>query len=331
MMPTTKNIAKRVLMTGSDGFVGPHVENALRRVCRAKIEIIATSKVGGTHPVFGNVDALDVTDAAAIRSSIARIERTHVLHLAAVAAVDAASSDPGAAWAIHVGGTRNLAQAVLEYAPGCWLLNVGSGLIYGETARFGLPLDESALPAPVDDYGVTKAAADLALGALVRRGLRVARLRPFNHIGSGQTEAFAIPAFAMQIARIEAGLIEPVLRVGNLDAKRDFLDVRDVARAYALTVKHTDELKSGVVFNVASGSSSRIGDMLQTLLALSPVAITVEQDPTRMRASDLPLIVGDGARARELLGWSPQYSLKDTLAAVLDDCRSRVARYAGSH
>src|SRR4051812_14458558 len=136
----------RVLMTGADGFVGPHAENALRRVCGREIEIIATSKVGGTHPVFGNVDALDVTDTAAIRSSIAHNAPTHVLHLAALAAVDAASSDPGMAWAIHVGGTRNLAQAILEYAPACWLLNVGSGLIYGETARSGQPLDENALP-----------------------------------------------------------------------------------------------------------------------------------------------------------------------------------------
>ena len=122
----------------------------------------------------------------------------------------------------------------------------------------------------------------------------------------------------MQIARIEAGLIEPVLRVGNLDAKRDFLDVRDVARAYALTVEHTHELRSGVILNVASGIPCRIGDMLQTLLALSRVAITVEQDPARMRASDLPLIVGDAARARELLGWSSEYNLNDKLAAVLD-------------
>lgn len=322
-------MTKRVLMTGSDGFVGPHVENELRRVCGPEIEIIATSKVGGAHPVFGKMDALDVTDAAAMRRSITRNDPTHVIHLAGVAAVGAASMDPEAAWAINLGGTRNLAQAILEHAPGCWLLNVGSGLIYGETARSGQPLDENALPAPVDDYGVTKAAADLALGAMVRRGLRVVRLRPFNHIGTGQTEAFVIPAFAMQIARIEAGLIEPVLRVGNLDAKRDFLDVRDVARAYALTVEHAHELRSGVILNVASGIPCRIGDMLKTLMALSQVAITVEQDPARMRASDLPLIVGDAARARELLGWSSEYNLNDTLAAVLDDCRSLVAHRTG--
>ena len=319
----------RILMTGSDGFVGPHVEHALRLVCGTEIEIIATSKEGGTHPVLGKMDALDVTDKAALQSSIARTGPTHVIHLAAVAAVESASTDPEKAWAVHVDGTRNLAQAILEHAPGCWLLNVGSGLIYGETARSGQPLNENALLAPVDDYGVTKAAADLALGALVRRGLKVVRLRPFNHIGTGQTEAFAIPAFAMQIARIEAGMIEPVLRVGNIDAKRDFLDVRDVARAYALTIQHTHELRSGLILNVASGIPYPIGDVLQALLALSRVAITVEQDPTRMRASDLPLIVGDAGRARKLLGWSCEYNLKDTLATVLDDCRSRVARSIG--
>ena len=323
------DMTTRVLLTGSDGFTGPHVVSALRRLFGEKIEIIATSKVGGVHPVFGNMDALDVTDVTAVRASIAQNGPTHVIHLAAVAAVSAASSDPETAWAINLSGTRNVAQAILEHAPGCWLLNVGSGLIYGETAISGQPLDENALPAPVDDYGVTKAAADLALGALVRRGLRVVRLRPFNHIGAGQTEAFAIPAFAMQIARIEAGLTEPVLRVGNLDAKRDFLDVRDVARAYALTVERTHELKSGVILNIASGVPCRIGDMLQTLLALSRVAIAVEQDPARMRASDLPVIVGDATRARELLGWSLEYNLSDTLAAVLDDCRSRVARSTG--
>ena len=174
-------------------------------------------------------------------------------------------------------------------------------------------LTKPRLPAPVDDYGVTKAAADLALGALVRRGLKVVRLRPFNHTGAGQTEFFVIPAFAMQIAQIEAGLLEPVLRVGNLDAERDFLDVRDVANAYALTVQHTDDFQSGVILNIASGIPCRIGDMLQTLLAQSRISVTVEHDPARMRASDLPRIIGDAARAREALGWSPEYRLDDTL------------------
>jgi GDP-4-dehydro-6-deoxy-D-mannose reductase len=316
----------RVLITGSDGFVGPHIEKALRSVCGAGTKIVATSKAGGVHPLFGKMQALDVTDATAVQATIARNDPTHVLHLAAIAAVGAASTDPETAWTVHVGGTRNVAQAILDCAPRCWLLNVGSGLIYGETAKSGRPLDENSTPAPVDDYGVTKAAADLALGALVRRGLKVVRLRPFNHTGAGQTEAFVIPAFAMQIARIEAGQIEPVLRVGNLDAERDFLDVRDVARAYALTVQRTDSLEPGVILNIASGIPCRIDDMLQTLLAQSHVAITVEHDPARMRASDLPRIIGDATLARKLLKWSPEYSLDDTLGTVLDHCRRHVAR-----
>ncbi|WP_245269894.1 GDP-mannose 4,6-dehydratase [Nitrobacter hamburgensis] len=320
------NMTIRVLMTGSDGFVGPHIEKALRRICGAETEIVATSKAGGVHPQLGEMQALDVTDAAAVHATIARNDPTHVLHLAAIAAVGAASTDPGTAWAVHVGGTRNLAQALLDHAPRCWLLNVGSGLIYGETAKSGRLLDESAVPAPVDDYGVTKAAADLALGALVRRGLKVIRLRPFNHTGARQTEAFVIPAFAMQIARIEAGQIEPVLRVGNLDAERDFLDVRDVARAYALTVQRSDSLEPGLILNVASGIPRRIGDLLLKLLTQSTVPITIEHDPERRRPSDLPRIIGDATRARELLGWRPEYTLDDTLRAVLDDCRRRAAR-----
>jgi GDP-4-dehydro-6-deoxy-D-mannose reductase len=316
----------RVLMTGANGFVGPYVERALRRACGAKIEIVATSKAGGLHPQLGKMEALDITDAAAVNAIIARNDPTHVLHLAAIAAVGTASTDPGTACAVHVGGTLNLAQALLDHAPRCWLLNVGSGLIYGETAKSGRLLDENVVPAPVDDYGVTKAAADLALGALVRRGLNVIRLRPFNHTGAGQTEAFVIPAFAMQIARIEVGQSKPVLRVGNLDAERDFLDVRDVARAYALTVQRTDSLEPGLILNVASGIPRRIGDLLLKLLAQSTVPITIEPDPERMRQSDLPRILGDATRARELLGWSPEYTLDDTLHAVLDDCRRSVAQ-----
>lgn len=316
----------RVLITGANGFVGPHVERALRAACGAEIEIIATSKAGGEHPYFGEMDALDVTDATAVHTTIARNSPSHVLHLAGVAAVASAATQPEMAWAVHVGGTRNVAHAILDCAPRCWLLNVGSGLIYGDTAKSGQPLNETAVLAPVDDYGVTKAAADLALGALVRRGLKVVRMRPFNHTGAGQSESFVIPAFAMQIARIEAGLAEPVLRVGNLDAERDFLDVRDVAHAYALTLQHTGDFQPGVILNIASGIPCRIGDLLQTLLAQSRISITAEHDQARMRASDLPRIIGDAARAREVLAWSPEFRLGDTLNTVLDDCRCRVAR-----
>ena len=255
----------------------------------------------------------------------AAINPTHVINLAGLAAPAAAAANPQAAWQVHVHGALNLAEAILAAAPDCWLLNVSSGLVYGESAKPGLALDETALLAPVDDYAVTKASADLALGALVRRGLKCIRFRPFNHTGAGQTGAFVIPAFAMQIAQIEAGLAKPVIQVGNLDAERDFLDVRDVANAYALAVQRADELQEpGLILNVASGVPRRIGDVLQQLLGQSRVKITIEQDPKRLRPSDLPRIIGNAGRARQKLGWNPGYSFDDTLATVLDDCRERI-------
>ncbi|TPJ77768.1 NAD-dependent epimerase/dehydratase family protein [Mesorhizobium sp. B2-6-2] len=316
----------RVLITGANGFVGPYVGDALRRICGREIVIAATSKDGGPHPAFGQVEELDVTDPAAVHDAIARHRPTHVIHMAAVAALGAAKADPRNAWRIHVGGALNVAHAVLDKAPDCWLVHVGSGLVYGESAKTGRPLDEGTLLAPVDDYAVTKAAADLALGALSGQGLKCVRMRPFNHTGPGQTEAFAVPAFAMQIARIEAGLAPPVIRVGNLDARRDFLDARDIANAYARAVLKSRDLAPNAIFNLASGLSWRMGDILDRLLARSSVRIVTEQDPLRLRPSDLPCIIGDATRARTLLGWVPEHSFEDTLAAVLEDCRARVAQ-----
>jgi GDP-4-dehydro-6-deoxy-D-mannose reductase len=314
----------RILITGVQGFVGPYLAQALRRAC-GDVAIIATGKSAGEHPLLGSVSALDVTDLGAIKAAIDHHRPTHVVNLAGLAAPAAATSNPTIAWQVHVQGALNLAHAILDRAPQCWLINAGSGLVYGDSARPGLPLDETALLAPVDEYGVTKAAADLALGALTRRGLKSIRFRPFNHFGPGQAETFVIPAFAMQIAQIEAGLAKPVIHVGNLDAERDFLDVRDVVDAYALAVLRTQELQEpGLILNVASGVPRRIGDVLQQLLGQSQAEIAIEQDPERLRPSDLPRIIGNAGRARETLGWKPGYSFDDTLATVLDDCRRKI-------
>ncbi|WP_246680763.1 GDP-mannose 4,6-dehydratase [Mesorhizobium sp. B3-1-9] len=320
------NLTYRVLVTGASGFVGPYVCDALRRICGPDVVVVATSKDGGPHPAFGEVEPLDVTDATAVHDAIVRHRPTHVIHLAALAALGAAQANPQNTWRIHVEGALNVAHAILDKVPDCWLIHVGSGLVYGESANTGRPLDENTLLAPIDDYAVTKAAADLAVGALARRGLKCVRMRPFNHTGPGQTEAFAVPAFAMQIARIEAGLAAPVIRVGNLDARRDFLDARDIADAYARAVSKSKDMAPNTIFNVASGLSWRIGDILDRLLAQSSVRIVTERDPSRMRPSDLPSIVGDASRARALLGWAPEHRFEDTLAAILTDCRAQVAK-----
>jgi GDP-4-dehydro-6-deoxy-D-mannose reductase len=212
----------------------------------------------------------------------------------------------------------------LQEASDCRLVQVGSGLVYGHTANLGAPLTETAMLAPIDDYAASKAAADLALGAYARKGLKCIRLRPFNHTGPGQTDSFAIPAFAMQIARIEACMAAPVVRVGNLETERDILDVADIADAYALAVTDGAAAEPDAVFNVASGAAYRMKDILSQLLSLSTARITIEHDPLRGRPSELPRMVGDACKFRARFGWAPKYTLGETLARVLEDCRLRV-------
>jgi GDP-4-dehydro-6-deoxy-D-mannose reductase len=317
----------RVLVTGAGGFVGPYAIDALRAACGSDAEVIATSNYGKRHSKLGCLERLDVTDEAAVIRAIIRYEPTHVLHLAG-RAPQACSADPKGAWELHVKGAFLLARSILAHARDCVLVHVGSGLTYGDSAKSGLALNESMPLIPIDQYTATKAAADLALGALSSRGLRCVRLRPFNHTGPGQKEEFVIASFAMQIARIEAGLTPPIIHVGNLNVERDFCDVRDVAKAYALVVRHGAELGPNCILNIASGIPRRIGFILDELLKRSNVQIAIEQDPQRSRPSELRRIVGDSSRIRSRLGWLPEYSLESTLMSVLQDCRSVANRTA---
>lgn len=314
----------RVVVTGAEGFVGPHVVNALKQRSRTNCELLLTAHSSAAGEEERRFAALDITDAAAVNALISDFKPTHVIHLAGMAAATDATRDPDQAWQVNLHGTLHIARALMKYAADATLIFAGSGLAYGQAGKAGTPLDETAVMAPSDEYGATKAAADLALGAFAARGLRAIRFRPFNHTGPGQAEAFVVPGFAMQIARIEAGYSPPVIRVGNLEAERDFLDVRDVARAYVAAVNRAEEILPGTVLNLASGKSRRIRDILTALLRLSTVSITVESDLSRMRLSDVPRIAGDASRAWRLLSWEPRVPFDATLADVLADCRVRV-------
>jgi GDP-4-dehydro-6-deoxy-D-mannose reductase len=313
----------RLIVTGAHGFAGSHVAASVRRVCGQDTDILLTSRHGAAAV---GIEALDILDEAALAAALGRHRATHVLNLAGVAAPAAAAHDPDLAWQVHLQGVRCLARAIRHAVPGAVLVNAGTGLVYGGSFASGRPLSETALVEPLDEYGASKAAGDLALGVAARAGLRCLRMRPFNHSGPGQSEDFAVPAFAAQIARIEAGSAEGVLRVGNLDAARDFVDVRDVCDAYALALLKAREIEPGTVLNVASGVPRRMGDLLEELLALSAAPIRVEPDPARMRPSDFAVVAGDPGRAAALLDWSPRIPFKQTLSDVLDDWRARVAR-----
>lgn len=315
----------RVLVTGAGGFVGHHLVPALAAVLPAGSTVFAGLRGADAAPAGTVALPFDVTDAAGARAALREARPTCVVHLAAVAAVQEARADPGRTWRVNLDGTRNLAEATLAEVPAARFLFVSTSEVYGGTFKRGrAPLDEGALLDPANTYAASKAAADLAVGQMARDGLKAVRMRPFNHTGPGQSEAFVVPAFAAQVARIEAGRQAPTLRVGNLEALRDFLDVRDVAAAYAAAVT-APELETGLILNLASGRPRPIRDALTTLTALARVPVAVEPDPERMRPNDTPFAVGDATRAKALLGWAPRIPWETTIADTLEFWRAAVA------
>ena len=300
----------RIRLTGASGFVGRHLLAALRDAFPA-----ATI----------DTDRIDLTDPAAIDAAIAATRPDLCLHLAAVSTVREAREREDHAWTVNLFGALHLARAILRHAPACRLLFASSAEAYGASFRTHAPITEAAPLAPMNTYGATKAAADIALGAMAEQGLRLIRVRPFNHSGAGQGTAFVVAAFARQVARIAAGQQAPRMVVGNLAAQRDFLDVRDVCQAYVACIRHADALPPNVVLNLASGQPRRIGDILDTLIAMAGVEADVQVDPGLLRPSDLPLTQGDSALMRRLTGWQPTIPWDDTLRTVLADWRHRVA------
>ena len=298
-----------LLVTGASGFVGRHLLAALGREF--------------PHTEIHRAN-FDMTAQAEIRAVVQAVSPDACIHLAAVSAVSVARQQPDVAWQVNLVGTLHLSRAIMELAPQCRLLFVSSADAYGRSFLAGSAVDESAALAPVNTYAATKAAADLAVGALVSEGLRAIRLRPFNHIGSGQSDAFVVAAFARQVARIEAGIQPPELHVGALGSRRDFLDVRDVCDAYIACLRRMDDLTPGTIFNVASGVSRRVGDILDDLLALSRTRIEVKLDASRLRPAEIPNALGNASLARLRLDWKPRIRWEETLADVLGDWRARV-------
>jgi GDP-4-dehydro-6-deoxy-D-mannose reductase len=282
----------RTLVTGADGFVGRH---AVERLQAADIETVSFTG--------------DVRDAATCLAQVRDARPDAILHLAAIASVADAWRNPDAVSEVNVGGTRNLLAAVAEAAPDARFLLVSSAEVYGAVPEQEQPIDESAPPRPPSPYATSKLEAE----ALARASaVDTVIARPFPHIGPGQDTRFAIASFASQIAGIERGA-EPLLRVGNLDARRDLSDVRDVVGAYLALLTGT----TPGPYNVCSGRAVRIGDVLSSLLAQAEREIEVRPDPDRMRPADIPLLLGSPARIERDLGWRAERPLEQTLHDIL--------------
>ena len=308
---------RRIMVTGAGGFVGTWLTDRLAAVLAPADEMLA---LGGT--AARRAVALDITRRAEVEEAVMRFRPTCVVHLAGVSSLAKALAEVRAAWDVNLFGTMNLAEAVLRHAPEARFISAGSAEVYGGSfnAVGGTNVDEAALLHPRNAYATTKAAADLMLGQMAEAGLRSVRLRLFNHTGPGQSTAFAVPAFAAQIADAERSGRPTTLKVGNLEARRDFLDVRDVVDAYLLAIE-ARHLPAGVILNLASGEPRRIGDILAALLRLSSAEIRVDRDEALMRPSDVPVSAGDASRARDLLRWRPSVPWETTLRDVLDHHR----------
>jgi len=287
----------RVLITGVSGFVGTH----LARHLAAQGHQVSGTYIRGA-PDLDGIDLFDVDllDQAGLTHAVASSQPEVIVHLAGLSHVGESFARPADYFRINVLGTENLQNA----APGIRLLAASSAEVYGAVAAGDQPIAESRSLAPQSPYALTKAAMErlvLAQGAVI--------VRSFNIVGPGQAQTFALPAFAMQLAAIRAQRQEPVLAVGNLSARRDFVHVDDAVRAYEVLLAEAEE---GGIYNLGSGEAYSIEEVLQRLIQTSGVSPSVEVDPERCRPIDLPLLQADNRRLREL-GWVRSRDLDDAL------------------
>lgn len=316
----------RVLVTGAHGFVGGHLLELLR-ADHPGVEVFALVRprggAPGPRPGGAAVLEADLDDAPAVAAAVAASRPDRVVHLAGQSSVHHSWIDPGATLRTNVMGLVHLMDGVRAEGLRPRVLVVGSADEYGIVAEASAPVTEDTPLRPVSPYAVSKVAQSLlAAEYAARGGPEVVRTRTFPHTGPGRGEAFAESSFARQIVEVGAGRRPPVLSVGNLDAVRDFTDVRDVVRAYWALLERG---APGEVYNVCSGRGVRVGDILRRLLAVAGVAVEIRQDPGRFRPSDIPVLVGDPGRLRAATGWEARIGLDRTLTDLLDDWRARVA------
>lgn len=303
----------RALVLGADGFVGRHLVEHLRDAGDSPVEAVGPSGRPGPKQI-----PVDIRDAERVASVIRDVEPDAIYHLAAVAYAPDAAADLCTAVDITVRGTAAVLQAAAGLRRSPIVLVTGSSEVYGDPQVERIGEDEPLRPVTV--YGATKVAQEMvALTFGATHDIPVIATRSFNHIGRGQRDSFVVPSFARQLRQLRSAAA-PVIRVGNLGSMRDFSDVRDVVRAYRLLVNGSH---AGVPVNVASGVGVSIGDILNALIDLSGVEASIEVDSTRVRRSDAPRVVGDPSRLHAMTGWTPAYSLAQTLADIWADAQQR--------
>jgi GDP-4-dehydro-6-deoxy-D-mannose reductase len=321
----------KLLVTGAGGFVGGHLVELVRREqpgAEVHGVVLPHGSLSASAARGARVVEADLDDPAAAAAVIEDVKPDHIVHLAGQSSVHQSWLDPGGTLRTNVLGIVHLLDAARRLGLRPAVLVVGSAEEYGPVAEAELPIREDAPLRPASPYAVSKVAQGaLALLYGPAGGMRVVLTRTFHHTGPGRGEAFAESSFARQLAEIETGVRAPVIEVGNLDAVRDFTDVRDVVRAYLLLLEKGE---AGRAYNVCSGRGRRLREILDLLLASSSARVEVRVDETRLRPSDVPAQVGDPSRLREATGWEPRIPLEETLSHLLADWRARVAGAPGA-
>ena len=319
----------RILITGITGTVGAFLARELLTHDPAT-EIHGTyrwrSRMEMVEPLKHEVRLLecDVRDGSSVRRLISEVRPDHVYHLAAQSNVMTSRHAPADTLATNVNGLVNVLEAVRELCPGAHILVPGSSEEYGLQSPGEQPIREENDLRPLSPYAVSKVTQDMiGLQYAASYKLHIVRTRAFNHTGPGREDVFVESNFARQIAEIEAGLREPVIRVGNLDVVRDYSDARDIVRAYRLALEMG---RPGEVYNICSGTGLLIGEILRMLVSLSGVQATVVSDPERIRRREPPAIVGDCTRFRTLTGWEPRIPFRQTLQDILTFWRTHLPK-----
>lgn len=318
-------MAKKALITGIAGFVGSHLAELLLSrgfevygMCRPRTKRDhIESIINKLH-----LEDADLLDTHSLYTMLSRMQPDYIFHLAAQSFVPTSWVSPAVTLEVNIVGSANLFEAVRQAKIDPVVQIACSSEEYGLVHEDELPIKETNPLRPLSPYAVSKVAMDyLGYQYYQSYKVRIIRTRGFNHTGPRRGETFAESNFAKQIALIEKGKQEPVIFVGNLEAKRDYSDVRDMVRAYLLAV---EKCHPGDVYNIAIGKTIRIGDMLKLLLSYSKVKVEIKEDASRMRPSDVPVLIGDNTKFVKKTGWKPQITFEKTMEDLLNYWRERV-------
>jgi len=306
----------RALITGASGFVGHHL---IQHLIECGDEVVGTG-LSDSHGAVQTLQ-LDVRDSRRVRQVVLNYVPDVIYHLAGIAFVPEAERNFELALAVNAGGTLSILDGASALSTPVRVVLVSTGEVYGKVMPQELPLRESSTLKPCNHYALSKVMAEsVPLRYIDHPTLSTVTIRPFNHIGAGQDERFVASSFARQLARIALGKAEPCISVGNLEAERDFSDVRDIVRAYRLAAT-----RGSGVYNLGSGRAVPVQYILDTLIRLSGLNVRIERDPSRLRPSDMPIHYCSIEKAQAELGWSPTYALDDTLDWIYQDALQREA------